>query len=51
MKAIEEEGLTAASIATENDFDESLPWDVINCGVSKNSAARMEKRCRAETTP
>ena len=53
MKAIEEEGLTAAEYCNrKRDFDESLPWDVINCGVSKKFLQHeCEKAYRAETTP
>ena len=53
MKAIEEEGLTAAEYCNrKRDFDEPLPWDVINCGVSKKFLQHeCEKAYRAETTP
>lgn len=53
MKAIEEEGLTAAEYCNrKRNFDESLPWDVINCGVSKKFLQHeCEKAYRAETTP
>ena len=53
MKAVEEEGLTAAEYCNrKRDFDEPLPWDVINCGVSKKFLQHeCEKAYRAETTP
>ena len=53
MNAIEEEGLTVAEYCNrKRDFDEPLPWDIINCGVSKAFLQReCEKAYRAETTP
>lgn len=53
MEALEENGLTAAEYCNrKRDFDENLPWDIINIGTTKQFLIRECKRAYEEkTTP
>ncbi|PWM46482.1 MAG: TIGR03960 family radical SAM protein [Clostridiales bacterium] len=53
MESIKEAGLTPEEYANrQRDFDEELPWDVINIGVTKEFLIReCKKAYKAKTTP
>jgi len=49
MGSLEEVGLDGSFYANRRrDYDETLPWDHINCGVSKQFLIREDKRAEAE---
>ena len=53
LEAMEETGITAKDYAQRRyTYDEELPWDVVDCGVSKEFLKReYEKAYRSEASP